>query len=90
MHIFYAIKKLERMMIFLCLAQNMFGFHFYFIMRGIIPPKHKSSDSQVGSSNLVNINFTRLGSQIKFFDTLKYYQQSLAAISSKLLLKAKF
>ena len=83
MHIFFAIKKLERMMIFfVCLAHNIFGFDFYFIMRGIMLPVYKSNDSQVGSSNLVNINFTRLSSQIKFFDTLNDYQESLAAILS--------
>ena len=73
----------------MCLADNMFGFDFYFIMRGIILTVYESNDLQVGSSNPVNINFTRLSSQIKFFDTLKYCQQSLAAISSTATVESK-
>ena len=36
----------------------------------------------MGSSNLVNVNFTNIGSQIKIIDTLKYYQTMFADITT--------
>lgn len=56
-------KVRENQDFFSCLAHNMFGFDFYFIMRGVKLPVWKFTDLQVGGSNLANINFANLSSQ---------------------------
>ena len=58
-------------------------------MRGISLPVWKSKDLKVGGSNLTNINFANLSSQIKLVDTLKYYQQSLDGLSSTATVEEK-
>ena len=39
----------------------------------------------VGGTNLTNINFANIGEQIKFIDTMKYYQQSLSALAATVI-----
>lgn len=75
-------KVRENQDFFLCLAHNIFGFDFYFIMKGTRLPVWKSKDIQVGGPNLTNIIFANLGSQTKLVVTLKHYQQSLDTPSS--------
>ena len=41
-----------------------------------------TNDFRMGGTNLVNVNFANISTQIKIIDTLKYYQTSLANISS--------
>ena len=41
-----------------------------------------TKDFHMGGTNLTNVNFANISSQIKVIDTLKYYQTSLANISS--------
>ena len=43
-----------------------------------------SKDVNFGGNNLTNINFGNIGNEIKFIDTLKYYQKSLGQLSSTL------
>lgn len=84
MPIIFARKKLEKTRVsFSAWRNNLFGFDFYFILRGIKLPvwKHKELNN-VSGSNLMNINFGNLSNQIKFINTLKQFQQSLANISA--------
>ena len=39
-----------------------------------------TEDLNIRGSYLTNVNFANLGNQIKYIDTLKYYQQSLAQL----------
>ena len=36
----------------------------------------------MGATNLVNVNYANISSQVKIIDTLKYYQATLANITS--------
>lgn len=38
-------------------------------------------DFYVGGSNLTNANYVNIGDQVKFIDTIKYYQQSLSKLA---------
>ena len=38
----------------------------------------------IGESNLTNINYANIGEQVKFIDTMKYYQQSLAKLAESM------
>ena len=67
---------------FTCLAHNAFGFDFFLLLKCIRLSVWKTKNLSLGGSNLTNINFGSLSNQIKFVDTLKYYQQSLAQLAS--------
>ena len=41
-----------------------------------------TKDFNMGGTNLTNVNFANIGSQVKIIDTLKYYQTTLANITS--------
>ena len=43
-----------------------------------------SKDLNFGGNNLTNINFGNIGNEIKFIDTLAYYQKSLGELASTL------
>ena len=36
---------------------------------------------KIGESNLINANYVNIGHQVKFIDTIKFYQQSLEKIT---------
>ena len=56
---------------------------FYFI-KGYRASAWGSKDLNFGRNNLTNINFGNIGNEIKFIDTLKYYQKNLGEIASTL------
>ena len=43
----------------------------------------------MGGKNPSDINFASIGNQIQFVDTIKYFQQSLAALAKSLTDKEK-
>ena len=40
-----------------------------------------TEDIKIGGRNLTNINFANIGMQIKFINTLKFYQKSLVQLA---------
>ena len=36
----------------------------------------------IGAKNLTNVEYANTGNQVKFIDTMKYYQQSLSPLSN--------
>ena len=65
-----------------CIAHNYFGFDFYFTLKGIWLSCWQTEEINIDGTNLTNINFANIGSQVKFIDTMKYFQVSLAKIAS--------
>ena len=53
---------------------NMFGFDFYFIPKGTRLSTWETK--LISGSNLTNIDFANITSQMKFIDTYKYFQNS--------------
>ena len=59
-------------------AHNLFGFDFFFLFK-----KHQASflenytNISIVGTNLVNINFANIANQVKFINTLKYYQNKV-------------
>ena len=41
-----------------------------------------TTELNIGGINLTNVNFANISSQVKIIDTLKYYQTTLANLSS--------
>ena len=56
---------------------------FYFI-KGCKASPWGSEDLNFGGNNLVNTKFANIGGEVKFIDTLKYYQRSLGELASTL------
>ena len=73
----------ENQMGFSCFA-HMFGFSFYFLLKGIRLSVWQTKDINIGGSHLSKINFANIGSQVKFTDIPKYYQISLRQLASTL------
>ena len=67
-----------------CIAHNLFGFDFWFFMKGFSTTSWCSKELSAGGTNLTNLNFSSLKSKIKFIDSLKYYQRSLAELTSSM------
>ena len=45
-------------------------------------PVWKTEALNIGGNNLSNVNFANLSNQVKFINTLKYYQKCLAQLST--------
>ena len=58
------------------IAHNLFGFDFFFLLKRISLSVWKTTNLFIGGSNLTNISFANIGEQVKFINTMKYYQQS--------------
>ena len=68
----------------LLIAQNLFGFDMFCFIKGYRASAWGSKDLNFGGNNLTNINSGNIGNEIKFVDTLKYYQKSLGELASTL------
>ena len=55
-----------------CIAHNYFGFDFYFLLKGTRFSCCETKEINIGATNLTNINFANIGSQVKIIDTMKY------------------
>ena len=60
-----------------CIAHNLFGFDFS-------TTAWQSKNLNCGGVNLTNLNFASISAEIKFIDSLKYYQRSLAELTSSM------
>ena len=67
-----------------CIAHNLFGFDFWFFMKGFSTTSWCTKELSAGGTNLTNLNFANLRGEIKFIDSLKYYQRSLAELISSM------
>ena len=70
-----------------CIAHNLFGFDFWYFMKGFSTTSWCSKELSAGGTNLTNLNFANIRGEIKFTDSLKYYQRSLAELTSSMDLK---
>ena len=68
----------------LVIAHNLFSFDLYYFIKGYIASAWCSKQSNIGGTNLTQINFSNITGEIKFIDSLKYYQNSLAELASAL------
>ena len=58
-------------------AHNQFRFDFFLFLKGIRPSVQETSDISISGENPTNINFAIKRNQVKFIETIKYFQQSL-------------
>ena len=66
------------------LAHNLFGFDYWYFMKGFSTTSWCTKELSAGGTNLTNLNFSNIKGEIKFMDSLKYYQRSLAELTSSM------
>ena len=81
-HDFCNWKMRENELFVPLIGHNFLGFDIYYMVKGYRSITWGTKDFHMGGTNLTNVNFANISSQVKVIDTLKYYQTSLANISS--------
>ena len=67
------------------IAYNFSGFDAFFFFKCFQATTWGTRDINIGSNNLTNINYVNINDgEVKFIDTLKFYQQSLASLTATL------
>ena len=56
------------------LAHNQFGFDFYLFLKGIRPSVWETTEIAIGGKNPTDVNFAIIRNQVRFIDTVKYFQ----------------
>ena len=82
-HDFCNANVREKKYVLTCIAHNFFVFEIYFSIKVIRLSVWGTKDINIGRTGLTNINFACIGN-IKFIDTMKYYQTSLGKLASTL------
>ena len=67
-----------------CIAHNLFGFDFFHFMKGFSTTAWCSKELSAGGTNLTHLKFASIRGEIKFIDSIKYYQRSLAELTSSM------
>ena len=60
-------------------AHKLFSFDFFFVVKGIGLCVLQTKQQSIGLSNLTIVQYASIGTQVKFIDTIKYYEQSLSS-----------
>ena len=67
------------------IAHNFSDLNAFFFFKGFQVTTWGTRDINIGGNNLTNTNYVNInGGEVKFIDTLKYYQQSLASLTATL------
>ena len=81
-HRFCNLKVRENRNQISAIAYNLFGFDFFFFLKDLCPGSWTPTNITSSGIQLLNKNFTNIANQVKFVDTKRYYQQSLAVLAS--------
>ena len=88
-HDFCNWKMRENKIFIPLIGHNFLGFDIYYMIKGYRSSAWGTNDLRMGGTNLINMNFANISTQVKIIDTLKYYQTSLANISSTVTVEEK-
>ena len=66
------------------ITHNQFRFDFFLFLKGLRPSVWETTDINIGGKNPTDVNFAIIQNQVRFIDTVKYYQQSLAGLASSM------
>ena len=66
------------------ITHTQFRFDFFLFLKGLRPSVWKTQDISIGVKNPSNINFAIIRNQVKFIDSVKYFQHSLANIGNSM------
>lgn len=77
-HDFCNKKVQENQSLIPVFANNLFSFEFFFVAKSIRLCVWRKKQLSIVGTNLTNVQYARIDTQVKFIDTTKYYQQSLS------------
>ena len=83
-HEFCNLKVRENYYTIPVIAHNQYRFDFFFIMMSIRPTVWETTEIKIGAKNASNVNFAAIGNQVRFRDTIKYFQQSLGNLADSM------
>ena len=66
------------------IAHNFFGFDLYYFIKGYVASAWCWNEIKIGGSSLNHINFGNITGEVKFINSLKYYQKCLGELASTL------
>ena len=66
------------------LAHNQFRFDFFLFLKGIRPSVWETSHIAIDGRNPTDVNFAIIRSQVRFIDTVKFFQQSLGSLADSM------
>ena len=70
--------------------QNLIYIHknelvFFLFLKGLIPSVWETTEIFFGGKNPTDVNFAVIQNQVRFINTVKYYQQSLASLAASMI-----
>ena len=63
------------------IAHNLFRFDFFLVMKGLRLCVWRTKNLNIGGKSINDINYVNISDQVKFIDTIKYYQEPLASLA---------
>lgn len=84
MHSFRNLKIWENKNQISVIAHNLFGFDFFFFLKGLRLGAWRITYLCIGRKNSTSVYYANISDQVKFIDTVKYFQQSLSALASSM------
>lgn len=89
-HIYFVTEKQGKTVIeYRLLLITYLDLTFFFLVKGIRASVWKTRDIVIRGKNPTDISFAHIGNQVQFIDTIKYFQQSLAALANSLTISEK-
>ena len=82
LHSYCNLKVRENKRTISVIARRLFRFDFFLFLKGIRAVSWWTRDINIGGKNSADINFSRIGNQVVFIGTVKYFQQSLATAAN--------
>ena len=81
-HDFCNWKLRENQLAVSLIGHNFLGFDIFYMVKGYRSTCWGTKDLNMGGTNLTNINFANISSQVKIIDRLKYFQTTLANLAA--------
>ena len=83
-HNFCNLKSRENYYTIPVFAHNQFRFDFFLFLKGLRPSVWETTDIAIGGRNPTDVNFVIIRNQVRFIDTVKYFQQSLGSLGNSM------
>ena len=65
-------------------AHNLFMFDFFFVLKGLRLSVWRSKDLNMGGKSIRNMSYASISNQVKFTDTIKFYQEPLHSLAASM------
>ena len=83
-HNFCNLKSRENYYTIPVFAHNQFGFDLFLFLKGLRPSIWETTEIAISGKNPTDVNFAIIRNQVRFIDTVKYFQQSLGSLAESI------